>query len=152
MTPGMRCFPPSLQPFRFRLTCPCYSFSRLSFPSQGGRDAVAEAQRAFTALGAPDNLVVDEATWHHGYTKPNREGLYNFFCKFLPSTLPHPNCSVGEIAVPEFSHEALWATTTGQVCPGIPASRDQRRIPLLVAQSTIAFDFIFLFFYRWFRL
>lgn len=77
---------------------------------------MAEAAQAFSALGAPLNLVVNETTWHHGYVQPNREALYSFFCSHLAAATPHPNCShAAEFAIPEFSHEQLWATTTGQV-------------------------------------
>ena len=76
---------------------------------------MAEASRAFSALGFPDNLNVAEATYAHGYLPVNREALYNFFCQHLPSVPAHPNCGQGELPIPVFTHEQLWATTTGQV-------------------------------------
>ena len=89
-------------------------------------------------MGAPQNLVVNETTWHHGYVQPNREALYAFFCSHLPADKPHPNCShAAEIAVPEFSHEELWVTSTGQVRRQ-PRRQPLRRRPALFAGLCVA--------------
>lgn len=57
------------------------------FPAAGGREAVAEAGAAFSALNG--HLDYHEAVYHHGWVLPNRNNIYAFFCRSLnPSGAP----------------------------------------------------------------
>ena len=80
------------------------------FSIQGSRDVFKEAQKAYIALGAPDNLLMVEDDAGHASTQKNRETKYAFFQKFLNNP-GNPNDEEVEI----FDEKDLWVTTTGQL-------------------------------------
>ncbi|MDA2927717.1 acetylxylan esterase, partial [Acidobacteria bacterium AH-259-G07] len=80
------------------------------FSIQGTRETVAEARKAFRALGAEENLILVEDDFTHGYTRKNREAIYAFFQKHLAQ----PGDSTDE-AVEMLSQEDLRVTPTGQI-------------------------------------
>lgn len=74
-------------------------------------EAFAEAQAAFTALGAAaGTLESHRADFHHGYAAPNREALYGFFQR----TLRHPG-NASEVPLTPLPVDKLYSTKTGQV-------------------------------------
>ena len=80
------------------------------FSIQGARDVFREAQKAYAALGKPENLMMVEDDAEHISTKKNREATYAFFRKFLNN----PGNSEDE-EVDVFAEKELWVTPTGQV-------------------------------------
>lgn len=80
------------------------------FSIQGARDVFNEAQKAYAALGAPENLKMVEDDAGHASTKKNREALHTFFQKFLNNP-GNPKDEEVEI----FEKEELFVTPTGQV-------------------------------------
>lgn len=80
------------------------------FSIQGARETVAEARRAFEALGAPDHLSLVEDDHVHGYTRKIREAIYRFFQEHLR----HPG-NPAEEEVELLSREELRVTPTGQL-------------------------------------
>lgn len=84
------------------------------FSIQGTHEAFAEARRAFTALGHPDNIALAEDDFEHGYTPRNREATYAFFQKHLG--LPG---SPKDEPVEFLPAEELRVTETGQVATAL---------------------------------
>jgi dienelactone hydrolase len=84
------------------------------FSIQGARESVAEARRAFQALGAEDHLAILEDDFGHGYTRKLREGIYAFFQKHLSN----PGSS-SDREIPVLSREELTVTPTGQLADSL---------------------------------
>ena len=80
------------------------------FSQQGARETFAGAERSYSAMGFPGNIMMVEDFGVHESTKNNRESVYSFFQKFLD--LPG---SSKDIEVETFKPEDLWVTQTGQV-------------------------------------
>ena len=53
----------------------CITTNDGCFPAQGGRMALADASRAFVAMGAGDNISSTEAEGPHGYMNRTRRGM-----------------------------------------------------------------------------
>ena len=86
------------------------STSRDFFSIEGARDTYHELQRAYQAMGKPDNISMSEDDAPHGSTPKNREAMYAFFQKHLDN----PGSSEDE-EVEVFKPEELWATSTGEI-------------------------------------
>ncbi len=80
------------------------------FSIQGARETVAEARKAFQALGRADHLQLVEDDLGHGYTRKNREAIYAFFQEHLKN----PGDPT-EMEVPFLSSDELKVTPTGQI-------------------------------------
>ncbi len=80
------------------------------FSQQGARETFAEAERSYSAMGFPGNIMMVEDFGVHESTKKNREAVYAFFQKYL--NLPG---SSEDVEVDTFKPEDLWVTETGQV-------------------------------------
>jgi len=80
------------------------------FSIQGARETVAEARRAFEALGSPSNLSIFEDDHGHGYTKKTREAIYAFFQRYLEN----PGSPEDRTLEP-LSRADLTVTPTGQL-------------------------------------
>jgi cephalosporin-C deacetylase-like acetyl esterase len=77
---------------------------------QGARDARKEAQKAFKALGKPDNLAMVEDDSKHWMTLKIRQSIYSFFMSHF--NVPGDTMEVeAEILTPE----ELTVTPTGQI-------------------------------------
>lgn len=79
-------------------------------PFQGTRETYQEARRVFAALGHPENLEIATDGGGHGYTRKNREAIYEFF----QHALNLPGSPVEE-EVQLLSRDELKITPTGQV-------------------------------------
>ncbi len=90
------------------------STTRDFFSIQGARETFQEAGRAFTALGAKDNLQMTEEDHVHGFTRKNREAMYAFFQKHLDNPGDPSDHEVETIPVEEF-----WITETGQLATSL---------------------------------
>jgi len=86
------------------------STTRDIFPIQGVRDTYQEAQKTYSALGAPSHIQKVEDDAPHQSTVKNREATYAFFRKHLH----HPGESKDE-EVHLFDPEELWVLPTGNV-------------------------------------
>jgi cephalosporin-C deacetylase-like acetyl esterase len=84
------------------------------FNITGTRETVAEARRAFEALGAPDALRLVEDDAGHDSTRQNREATYAFFQR----ALAQPGSPVEE-PTPLLAPEELRITATGQVASSL---------------------------------
>ncbi|MFH1737627.1 MAG: acetylxylan esterase, partial [bacterium] len=80
------------------------------FSIAGARETVAEARRAYSALGAEENLVMVEDDAPHASTAKNREA----FCVFLRRHFAFPGPVQDELIDP-LAPERLNCTQTGQV-------------------------------------
>ncbi len=80
------------------------------FSIQGARETYEEAQKSYSLLGKPGNIVMTEDMGVHESTRKNREALYAFFQEHLRLK----GESVDRQVVP-FSREELTVTPTGQV-------------------------------------
>ena len=80
------------------------------FSIQGARDVFREAQNAYAAFGAPDNLMMVEDDAGHANTLKNREATHAFFQKYL-----HNPGDPKDEEVELFDEKELWVTSTGQV-------------------------------------
>ena len=86
------------------------STSRDFFSIEGARDTYHELQKAYQAMGKPENISMSEDDAPHGSTPKNREAMYAFFQKHLKN----PGSSEDE-EVEVFKPEELWATSTGEI-------------------------------------
>jgi cephalosporin-C deacetylase-like acetyl esterase len=77
---------------------------------QGARESYAEAKRAFSALGAADNLTLLEDDSKHWLTPKIRLAMYNFFMKNL-----NVKGDPAEIEAEVLPREQLNVTPTGQI-------------------------------------
>jgi len=93
------------------------STTRDFFSIQGAREAYAEVQQAYQALGGPENLQMTEDDLGHGYTRKTREAMYGFLQKHL--NLPGDST---EEPVTFLSGEELRVTQTGQVLNSLGGS------------------------------
>jgi dienelactone hydrolase len=80
------------------------------FSIQGARDVFKEAQKAFSALGEPDHLMMVEDDDDHESTPKNREASHAFFQRFLNN----PGNPQDE-EVDFIDEKDLLVTPTGQV-------------------------------------
>jgi hypothetical protein len=80
------------------------------FSIQGARDVFREAQNAYIAFGAPENLNMVEDDAGHTSTKKNREATNAFFQKFL-----HNPGDPKDETIEFFDEKDLLVTPTGQV-------------------------------------
>ena len=80
------------------------------FSIQGTREVLAEAEGAFAALGAAENLQLVEDDHGHGFTRRNNEATYAFFQEHL--NLPG---DATEREIDSLSVEELTVTPTGQL-------------------------------------
>jgi len=81
------------------------------FSIQGTHDVFREAQKAYTAFGKPENIILAEDDAEHSCTTKNREAIVAFFQKFLNQ--PGDPKEAEDIEV--LDEKELWATPTGQV-------------------------------------
>lgn len=86
------------------------STTRDFFSIQGAREAYAEVQKAYQALGQPDNIQMAEDDLGHGYTQKTREAMYGFLQKHL-----NQPGDPSEEKVTYLNAEDLRVTQTGQV-------------------------------------
>jgi hypothetical protein len=86
------------------------------FSIQGARDVFKEAQKAFTALGAPENLMMVEDDAGHASTPKNRVAQNAFFQKYLN----HPGDPKDE-EVEFLDVKELAVTPTGQMLTSLKA-------------------------------
>ena len=86
------------------------STTRDFFSIQGARETFAEAKKAFTSMGAEDELMMVEDDFGHGYTKKTGESIYSFFQRFLSN----PGSSLDE-TVEMLPSEELTVMASGQV-------------------------------------
>lgn len=86
------------------------STTRDFFSIQGARESYYEAKKAFKAFGQPDDLLMSEDDYEHGFTLKNNEATCAFFQKYLD--LPG-NKTSGEIKT--IPPEELKITSTGQI-------------------------------------
>jgi cephalosporin-C deacetylase-like acetyl esterase len=86
------------------------STSRDFFSIEGARDTYHELQRAYRAMGKPENISMSEDDAPHASTSKNREAMYAFFQQHLQN----PGDSQDE-EVEVFKPEELWATSTGEI-------------------------------------
>jgi len=77
---------------------------------QGARETYAEAKKAFTALGAADNLILLEDDSKHWLTPKIRLAMYTFFMKNF-----NMKGDPAEIEAEVFPREQLNVTPTGQI-------------------------------------
>jgi dienelactone hydrolase len=61
----------------------CITTNDGCFPAQGGRMALADASRAFVAMGAGANISSTEAEGPHGYMNRTRRGMYALMQRVL---------------------------------------------------------------------
>ena len=80
------------------------------FSITGVRETVAEARRAFSSMGAEENLVLVEDDAIHASTKKNREAFYTFLREHFD--LPGP---IEDEVFEVMPDERLNSTETGQV-------------------------------------
>lgn len=80
------------------------------FSIQGFRDVYQEAQNAYSALGAAENIQKTEDDAGHASTVQNREATYGFFRKHLDNPGP-----VQDEEVPVLEPEELWVFPSGNV-------------------------------------
>ncbi len=80
------------------------------FSIQGARETYKEAKRAYKAYGKEENLNMIEDDFGHGYTRKNREGIYEFFQK----AFNFPGSNIDE-DVELLEPEELHVTPTGQL-------------------------------------
>ena len=90
------------------------STTRDFFSIQGARESYHEAAKAYSALGARDNLQMTEENSGHGFTKKNREAMYAFFQKHLNNPGDASDHDVEVISMEEF-----WVTKTGQLATSL---------------------------------
>src|SRR5690606_24861587 len=84
------------------------------FSIQGARETVAEASKAFEALGELDHLVIVEDDYGHGYTVKTREAIYAFFQEHLMNPGDPTDHEVKYLKMPE-----LQISETGQLIGSI---------------------------------
>jgi hypothetical protein len=80
------------------------------FSIQGTRETYSELKRIYEIAGKPDNIIITEDDYGHGYTKKNREAMYAFFQK----NLKLPGSSVEE-EVEFITAKELQKTPSGQL-------------------------------------
>jgi dienelactone hydrolase len=90
------------------------STTRDFFSIQGARESYHEAAKAYSALGARDNLEMTEENSGHGFTKKNREAMYAFFQKHLNNPGDASDHDVEVVSMEEF-----WVTKTGQLATSL---------------------------------
>jgi len=90
------------------------STTRDFFSIQGARESYHEAAKAYSAMGARDNLQMTEENSGHGFTKKNREAMYAFFQKHLNNPGDATDHDVEVISM-----EELWVTETGQLATSL---------------------------------
>ncbi len=81
------------------------------FPIEGAREAHAELETIYAALGAPDAVEIVEVDEQHGFTLGLREGMIRWMNLHLQDATP--DYAEPEIAVEDDA--ALQCTETGQV-------------------------------------
>jgi cephalosporin-C deacetylase-like acetyl esterase len=81
------------------------------FPIEGAREAHAELETVYAALGAPDAVEILEVDEQHGFTLGLREGMIRWVNLHLQE--PTPKYAEPDIAVE--NDAALQCTDTGQV-------------------------------------
>ncbi len=81
------------------------------FPIEGAREAHAELETVYAALGAPDAVEIVEVDEQHGFTLGLREGMIRWMNLHLREATP--DYAEPEIAVEDDA--ALQCTDTGQV-------------------------------------
>jgi dienelactone hydrolase len=80
------------------------------FDVRGAQEAYDRLRRLYTLLGAADDVKLFVGPTAHGYTKENREAMYEWFNHVTRASEAH--------AEPELvleKDETLWCTPTGQV-------------------------------------
>lgn len=90
------------------------STTRDFFSIEGARQAYAEVQQAYQALGKEGNISMSEDDDVHASTQKNREAMYAFFQEHLQN----PGHSKDE-DVSVFTLEELQVTSTGQVATAL---------------------------------
>jgi cephalosporin-C deacetylase-like acetyl esterase len=80
------------------------------FSIQGARETYKEVKKAYASFGKEENIKMVEDDYKHGYTRKNREAIYEFFQKNLNLPGNHRDEDV-EI----LEKEELYATPTGQL-------------------------------------
>ena len=90
------------------------STTRDFFNIQGARESFYEARKAYSALGAKDNLQMTEDDNGHGFTKKNREAMYAFFQKHLNNPGDATDHDVEVIPISD-----LIVTETGQLATSL---------------------------------
>jgi cephalosporin-C deacetylase-like acetyl esterase len=81
------------------------------FPISGARQTYAEAERAYSAMGAKEKLGMFEADDGHGYSKPRRLAAYRWLSRWLKGVEDNEP----EREIEPVPAEDLWCTPTGQV-------------------------------------
>jgi cephalosporin-C deacetylase-like acetyl esterase len=81
------------------------------FPISGARHTYAEAERAYSAMGAKEKLGMFEADDGHGYSKPRRLAAYRWLSRWLKGVEDNEP----EREIEPVPAEDLWCTPTGQV-------------------------------------
>jgi len=80
------------------------------FDLRGAREAYERLRRLYRLLGAEQNISLSIAPTYHGFSKPNREGMYRWFNRATGAA--------GDGQEPELTLEkieTLWCTPRGQV-------------------------------------
>jgi hypothetical protein len=84
------------------------------FSIQGVYETYSELKDVYTIFGKPENIVLTEDDYEHGYTRKSREAMYAFFQEHL--NLPGP---VQEEEVEYLTEKELQKTATGQLLNSI---------------------------------
>jgi hypothetical protein len=80
------------------------------FDVRGAQEAYDRLRRLYTLLGAPDDVRLFVGPTPHGYTKENREAMYQWF-----NRVTHVSDAKSEPEIVLEKDETLWCTPTGQV-------------------------------------
>lgn len=80
------------------------------FDLRGARESYERLRRLYRLLGAEQNISLSIAPTYHGFSKPNREGMYRWFNR---ATGGDPEAQEPELTQEKI--ETLWCTPRGQV-------------------------------------
>lgn len=82
------------------------------FDARGAEDAYRRLKRLYTLLGAADNIRLFIGPTTHGYSRENREAMYQWF-----NSITHISDRQTEPELVVEKDETLWCTPGGQVAP-----------------------------------
>jgi dienelactone hydrolase len=111
------------------------STTRDFFSIQGARETYLEAGKAYTALGAENNLQMTEEDHGHGFTTKNREAMYAFFQKHLDLPGDATDREVETIPL-----EELWVTESGQLATSLKGETIHSLNKKLVEDQLLALE------------
>lgn len=80
------------------------------FDVRGSEEAYARLKRLYTLLGAPENIKLFVGPTAHGYSRENREAMYQWF-----NRVTHISEARNEPKLVVEKDETLWCTEKGQV-------------------------------------